>query len=94
MFDSPPISQLSLIRLNTEKTLSAPKCVVFCPLNGSLKKFELSVDDRTTVLAIISETINLLSEINASLKAKGENQFNLYACKKNGRKCSDLPSFE
>ena len=74
--------------------LSAPKCIVFYPFNGSLQKLELPVDDRTTVSSIISETMSLLRENNPSLKVKRETQFSLYACRKNGRKCSDLPSFE
>ena len=92
MFDSPPTSQLTLMRLSTS---TKSKCTVFCLIAGSLSKFSLEFDDATTVKNVITSTLKLLQEQNTNLKVdKNEANYSLYACKKNGRKCSDLPSFE
>ena len=92
MFDSPPTSQLTLMRLST---YTKSKCTVFCSIAGSLSKFSLGFDDSTTVKNIITSTLKLIQEQNANLKVdKNEAIYSLYACKRNGRKCSDLPSFE
>ena len=92
MFDSPPISQLTLMKLQSQKI---SQCVVFCSIENDLVKIELQFDDLTTVQKIIHEAFNFLKSKKSSFESLGsENSWSLFACRRNGRKCSDLPSFE
>ena len=80
------------MKLNSE---AQTKCTVFCAAGNALKRFEIEFHEGTTVNSIISETIKLLKEKCPCSKIdEQQNQFNLYASKRSGRKISDLPCFE
>lgn len=86
---STPTSQISLIKVNS----NAPKCWVFYEGDEKLEKYELSVDDSTTISALINMAMNLVKGQNLTIDFSSKDcLFELYASKKNGRKLSDLPS--
>jgi hypothetical protein len=72
-----------------------PKCWVFFESNDKVEKYELSVDEGTTVSGLIRTAISLIQgkTLTIDFTSKGC-LFELYASKKNGRKISDLPSLE
>lgn len=83
--------QVSLIRVKS----NTPKCWVFFEGSQQLQKYELVVDDCTTVQNIISEAIALIKVGASSLGLEcHDSLFQLYASRKNGKKVSDLPSLE
>ncbi len=88
---STPTSQISLMRVVSNQ----PKCWVFFEGDDKVEKYELSLDEGTTVSALITTVINLIkgSTLTFDLNAK-DCLFELYASKKSGRKISDLPSLE
>ena len=92
MSESLPISQLTLLRLPSTKIT---KCTVYCDLGGDLTKISIPFNDETSVVGLISEAISLMKQ-NCSGEAFSSNtgRYTLFACKKNGRRSSDLPSFE
>ena len=88
---STPTSQISLMRVASNQ----PKCWVFFESNDKIEKYELSVDEATTVSVLIRTAINLIQSHVLSIDFTSKNcLFELYASKKNGRKISDLPSLE
>ena len=80
--------QVSLIRVKS----NAPKCWVFFE-GQQLQKYELPVDDCTTVQNVIAEAVALVRAGATSLGLECP-EFQLYASRKSGRKVSDLPSLE
>lgn len=92
MSESQPISQLSLMKISSSTT---SKCIVFCEVDSSLGRYELSLDDATTVETIIQETLRLVhKDFLAGVPKPSVEQCELFACRKSGRKVSDLPSLE
>jgi hypothetical protein len=84
-------SQISLIKVKSD----SPKCWVFFDGNGQLNKYEMAVDESTTVQNIIATTIDIIKNGTFAIDFNAQDcLFELYACKKSGRKVSDLPSFE
>jgi hypothetical protein len=89
---SSQVSQLSLIRI---ATAPASKCAVFCEINSRLDKYEVVVDDDTTVEGLITKTLALVRKAHSSSDITGgKGHCELFASKKHGRKVSDLPSFD
>ena len=92
MLESLPVSQLTMMKLPS----SGPtKCTVFCDFGTELAKFSILFHDETSVEGLISETIRLMKETSSSQPIPTHTRgYALFASKKNGRKISDLPSFE
>jgi hypothetical protein len=86
-----PTSQISLMRVNSNQ----PKCWVFFEGDDKIDKYELSVDEATTVSGLIRTAINLIKGSTLTIDfTSNDCLFELYASKKSGRKISDLPSLE
>jgi len=85
------VSQLTLI-----KTLSnQDKCLVHVHVDSLSHKWELQIDDSTSVENVILKTVILLNKASDIREYDAEEfVFELYAAKKNGRPFSDLPSLE
>lgn len=81
--------QVSLLRVKS----STPKCWVFFGDGQQLMKYELPVDDCTTVQHIIAEALALVRAGASSLGLPCPH-FQLYASRKSGKQVSDLPSLE
>jgi hypothetical protein len=72
---------------------SQPKCWVFFEDHEKLEKYELSVDESTTVSGLISKVMDLIKDQTLTIDFSSKDcLFELYASRKNGRKVSDLPS--
>ena len=92
MLESLPISQLTILRL---PSASPTKCTVFCGLRTGLIKFSVPFNDETSVDDLISGAITLMQEnYSGQVFSNHPGRYTLFASKKNGRKISDLPSFE
>ena len=52
------VSQTTLLKVASNTS----KCHVFCEINSSLQKYELPVDDSTSVQSIINECIFLIKK--------------------------------
>lgn len=92
MSQSQQVSQLSLIKITSS---TSSKCTVFCEVDATLDRYELPLDDATTVDSIISDTIRLVKKTHSTLSLQSDPSLcELYASKKSGRKVSDLPSLE
>lgn len=59
MSESQHISQLSLMKISSS---SGSKCTVFCEIDSAPVRYELSMNDATTVFAIIRETLRLVQK--------------------------------
>lgn len=59
MSESQPISQLSLMKISSSM---GSKCIVFCEVDSTLARYELSMDEATTVETIIRETLRLVQK--------------------------------
>lgn len=89
---SQQVSQLSLIKITSS---SSSKCTVFCEVDSMLDRYELPLDEATTVESIISDTIKLVKKTHSEIHLQEDHsQCELYASKKSGRKVNDLPSLE
>ena len=91
MTESIPVSQLSLLKIDSQRDENTSK--VFFDLNGALQRVELPFNGTTTISDILTEVIsradNWLGQTSPC-----PNALNLYAAKRNGRRMSDLPSYE
>lgn len=88
---STPTSQISLMRVASNQ----PKCWVFFESNDKIEKYELSVDEGTTVSGLVRTAVSFIQGHNLTIDFTSKDYlFELYASKKNGRKISDLPSLE
>jgi hypothetical protein len=72
---------------------NAPKCWVFYGTGEKVDKYELTIDDCTTVQNIIALTIDLIKNTSFVDFNLSNCSFEVYASRKNGKKVSDLPSF-
>jgi hypothetical protein len=60
-----------------------------------MRKFELVIDDLTTVQNIIFTTIDLMkTELKGIITTLQKEGSSLYASRKNGKQINDLPSME
>lgn len=59
---SQQVSQLSLIKITSS---TSSKCTVFCEVDSMLDRYELPLDEATTVESIISDTIKLVKKTHS-----------------------------
>ena len=88
-------STLSLLQSTLKPKSSQQRCWVFYESGEKVRKYELPIDDLTTVQNIIITTIDMIkNELEGITKILQKGCCSLYASRKNGKQINDLPSFE